>query len=441
MRRAILPVLVLAVFAGSSLAGENDWPQFRGPQSGVARGTGFPNSWDANTNVVWKTELEGRGWSSPIVWGDKVFVTAVVSEGKSKLPRKGLYIEDVIGKVPAGVHRWKVICLDWQTGKVLWERTAHQGKPPGAIHVKNSYATETPVTDGKRVYAYFGNVGLFCYDLAGTPLWSRKWASYKTRMGWGPAASPVLHKGRVYIVNDNDEKSFLVAVDGRTGDEVWRVSRDEKSNWATPFVWENEKRTEIVTPGTGKVRSYSLDGRLLWELGGMSVITIPTPSAQDGMLYVSSGYVMDFKHRPVFAVRPGARGDITLKSGETKNTSIAWCQKMAGPYNPSPVVYGNYVYVLYDLGLLACYDARTGKKVYKKQRLPGNPKCTASPLAADGKIYCLSEDGDTYVVQAGSEFKVLGRNRLDDMCLATPAAVRGSLVIRTATKLYRIGRK
>jgi outer membrane protein assembly factor BamB len=436
MRQTLLPLfLVLFLTAPLSQAGDH-WPQFRGKHSGVADGTGLPDRWDTTTNVAWKTEIPGRGWSSPIVWGDKIFVTAAVTDAKGKLPKKGLYIEDVIGKVQPGTHRWVLYCLDLTSGKIVWEKTAHKGAGPGAIHVKNSYATETPVTDGERIYAYFGNVGLYCYDMNGKSLWSRAWGSYKTRWGWGPAASPVLHKGRVYIVNDNDEKSFLTAVDAKTGDEVWKVARKEKSNWATPFVWENEKRTEIVTPGTGRVRSYGLDGKLLWELDGMSSISIPTPSAGHGLLYVSSGYVMDWK-RPLFAIRPGASGDISLNDGQTSNKAIAWC-KQIGPYNPSPVLYGDYVYILYDRGLVACYEAKTGKEVYKKQRLPGGNAFTASPWAYDGKIFCLSEDGDTHVIQAGPEFKLLGKNRLDEMSLATPAVAGDRLIIRTASKVYCI---
>jgi outer membrane protein assembly factor BamB len=246
-----------------------------------------------------------------------------------------------------------VYCLDFKTGKVLWEKQAHEGVPLTGRHVKNSYASETPCTDGERLYAYFGNVGLFCYDLDGKELWSQKWGKFPMKLGWGTAASPVVHKGRVYVVNDNEEKSFLVALDARTGQQLWRVERDEKSNWATPFVWENERRTEIVTPGTGATRSYDLDGKLLWDLHGASTITIPTPFTAHGLLYLGSGYVLS-QAKPVYAIRPGATGDISLKEDETSNTYIAWCQKKAAPYNPSFLVYGDYCYVLYDMGFIAC---------------------------------------------------------------------------------------
>ena len=269
-------------------------------------------------------------------------------------------------------------------------------------------------------------------------MWSKNFGAYKIRYNWGTAASPVLYKDWIFIVNDNEEQSFAVALGKITGAQMWRIDRDEKSNWATPYIWENEKRTELVTSGTGKVRSYDLNGELLWELGGMSVIVIPTPFAKHGLLYVTSGYVRD-KKRPIFAIRPGAKGDITLEEGQSSNKLIAWSHKQDGPYNPTPIVYGNYLYILYDRGMLSCYDAETGSEIYSRQRIdPGARAFTASPVANHGRIFCLSEDGDTFVIQAGPQFKVLEKNALDEMCMATPAAHRSSLVIRTMTKLYRI---
>ena len=262
----------------------------------------------------------------------------------------------------------------------------------------------------------------------------------ETRNGWGTAASPVLHGERLYIVNDNEEGSFVVALDATSGNEVWRVDRDEKSNWSTPYVWENELRTELVTTGSNKVRSYDLDGKLLWSFSGMSTIAIPTPFSQFGLVYISSGYIGD-DLRPVYAVRPGASGDVTLSEGQTKNDYIVWHRPQAGSYNPSPIVYGEQYYTLYDRGFLTSHDARTGKEVYGKQRIdPAAGAFTASPWAYNGKIFCLSEDGVTYVIQAGAEFKVLGRSSLDEVALATPAIARGSLVLRTTSHVYRIAR-
>jgi outer membrane protein assembly factor BamB len=433
-------VVLAGVLAASETFAQVNWPQFRGVDSaGVATNNKLPTAWSTNQNVAWKATIPGWGWSSPIVWGDKIFVTLVVREGEVETPKKGLYFGGERPTPSKANQRWLIYCLDWQSGKKLWEKEVHHGPPASSIHLKNTYASETPVTDGERVYAYFGNVGLFCLDLDGKELWSQKWASFKTRNGWGTAASPVLHGDRIYVVNDNEEKSFVVAFDKKTGKQLWRVERDEKSNWATPYVWENAKRTELIVPGRTKVRSYDLDGKVLWELGGMSSIVIPTPFSQFGLLYVCSGYVGD-KVRPVFAIRPGASGDITLKEGETQSEFIAWCQPTAAPYNPSPIIYGDYFYVLYDRGLFSCYDAHTGKLIYDRERL--NPAATAeftsSPWAYDGKIFCLSEDGDTYVIQAGPQYKLIGKNPLDEMCMATPAIARDSLIIRTASKVYRI---
>jgi outer membrane protein assembly factor BamB len=408
---------------------------------GVADGSNFPERWSTNENVAWKIAVPGRGWSSPIVWGDRVFLTTVTSDGDMEEPKKGLYFGGDRKTPPKSEHRWLVLCYSLKDGRELWRQEAHRGAPPNQLHAKNSYGSETPVTDGERVYAYFGNIGLFCFDLSGKALWSTNWPAVKTRNGWGSAASPVLHGGRLFLVNDNDEKSFVVALDAQTGRQSWRVERDERSNWASPYVWQNDQRTELVTPGTKRVRSYDLDGKLLWEFGGMSSIVIPTPFAKSGLLYVCSGYVGD-KTRPVFAIRPGAAGDISPKEGGPTNNFIAWSQPTAAPYNPSPLLYRDAFYVLFDFGFLSSHDARTGKPIFDKQRIrPGTTAFTASPWAANGKIYALSEDGDTFVLQAGPAYRLLHTNALDAMCMATPAIAGDRLLIRTLTQLYCIGAK
>lgn len=437
-RRICCAIAVCCIVASASFA-EVNWPCFRSLSCGVAEDEILPISWSATENVMWKVDILGRAWSCPVVWGDKIFLTTVASEGRVEEAKKGLYFGGNRDKPSMAVHHWIVYCFDWDSGKMVWQKTVHKGKPAQPVHIKNTYASETPATDGQRVYFYFGNVGVFCFDLDGTELWRKRFDPAKMRYNWGTAASPVLHGDNLFIVNDNDEKSYLLALDKKTGDEVFRVERDEKSNWATPYVWQNAERTELVTCGTGNVRSYDLDGKLLWELGGMSVIAIPTPVEENGLLYICSGYVGDGKNRPVYAIRPGASGDITPTDEQDTGKYIAWYHKFAGPYNPSPIAYGDYLYVLYDRGTVSCYDARTGKVIYEKQPLAKDARAfTASPWANDGKLFFLSEDGDTFVVQAGPEFQVLGRNALDEMCMATPATLRGSIVIRTLTKLYRI---
>ncbi len=414
-------------------------PQFRGPRGdGVAYGNNLPVTWSTTSNVVWSCTIPGKGWSSPIIWGDCVFVTSTVSPGSIEAPKElGSIMEHIRGQTTTDEHQYMLHCVDWHTGRLRWSRCVHKGVPPGSIHPKNTYASETPVTDGERVYAYFGNIGLFCYDMDGRELWSRKWGSFKMDWNWGTSASPALHGNLLFVLNDNQEKSFLVALDKRTGKDVWRVERDEKSNWTTPFVWQNNLRTEIVTSGSGKVRSYDLAGKLLWELRGMSGVTVPTPFAADGLLYIASG-CQNSSLRPVYAIRPGATGDISLPADATFNTHIAWVQRRAAPYVTSPLVCDGQLYVLLDKGFLAAYDSLTGEEVYGKQRFTtGKAAFTASPWAYDGKIFCLTETGDTFVVDAGSEFSVLYVNRLDEAALSTPAIARDSLIIRTLTKLYR----
>ncbi|HKG22807.1 MAG TPA: PQQ-binding-like beta-propeller repeat protein, partial [Blastocatellia bacterium] len=433
-----ITAFLLLLFSLNSAAANEKWPQFRGPQSlGVADDPSLPDTWSVAENVAWKTGIPGSGWSSPVVWGDRIFITSVISSNEGEQPKKGLYFGGE-RKAPSDEHRWMVYCVDFKTGKIRWSQEVNRGTPPGPRHLKNTYASETPVTDGERVYAYFGTLGLFCFNMDGKQLWAKRWGPFNTRFGWGTAASPVLHKDRLYIVNDNEDDSFVVAFDKKTGQQAWRVKREEGSNWATPYVWENEYRTELVTSGTKRVRSYDLDGKLLWELTGMSSIAIPTPFSKFGMVYITSGYVGD-QHRPVYAIRPGATGNITLGQGETSNNYIAWYQPQAGPYNPSPLIYGELYYTLLDRGFLTCHDARTGKEIYGKQRMEsGAGAFTASPWAYNGKIFCLSEDGDAFVIQAGPEYKLVGKNSLNEMCMATPAIAGGSLIIRTASKLYRI---
>jgi outer membrane protein assembly factor BamB len=433
-------IMLLAVANTNTNAQTTHWPQFRGPGArGVSANEGLPARWSATENIAWKTEIPGRGWSSPVVWGDRVFLTTVINLGTAEEPKKGLYLGGNRPAPPDAVHQWKVFCLDLHDGRVVWERQVHEGKPVTPAHVKNSYASETPVTDGQYVYCCFGNVGIFCFDFAGHEVWRHELAPHAMRDGWGTAASPVLHEDRLYLVNDNQEASYLLALDAKSGAEAWRVPRDEKSNWSTPLVWENDQRTEIVTVGSDQVRSYALDGQLLWWLTGMSSITIATPYAQDGLLYISSGFVAD-RSRPICAVRPGATGDISLADGQSSNEWIAWCQEKAAPYNPSTLVYQGNLYVLYDNGSVACFNARDGAAVYPRQRIPQGGSTTASPWAYDGKIFCLNEDGVTAVLKAGDQFEVLHTNALaeDDMCMASPAIAGQRLLIRTSARVYCI---
>lgn len=426
----------------NSVWADNHWPQFRGADATgvVDDSAGIPESWSATENVRWKTDVPGRGWSSPVVWGNRVFLTTVINNGESEEPKKGLYFGGNRPIPPKSLHEWIVLCLDLKTGKKIWSKQAHSAPPKTSIHIKNSFASETPVTDGEHLYVVFGGVGVYCFDLDGNEIWRRELEPSKTRFGWGTAASPVLHGDRLYLVNDNDDESYLLALDKMTGQQVWKVKRDEESNWATPYLWKNDLRTEIVTPGSGKVRSYDLDGNLLWSFSGMSSITIATPYVHRGLLLISSGYVGD-SSRPLYAIRPGASGDISLRDEETSNDWIAWSQPTGGPYNPTTIAYDGIVYVLHDRGLIATYDAADGSEIYSKKRLPKGRAFTSSPWAYRGKIFCLNEDGKTFVIKAGREFEVLHTNSLadDDMGMATPAIAGDRLLIRTAARIYCLG--
>ena len=448
MRARVAGVLCGAALGVTVLSAQDNWPRFRGAEGGVAADhPSLPDVWGPAQNIVWTLDVPGRSWSSPVVWGDHVFITTAINtaETEALLPVASYVSRSNGGTMtfmdvskPSASHRWVVYDVDFATGRIRWERTVRTAVPAKSRHLKNSYAAETPVTDGERVYAYFGDVGLFAFDMDGTPLWSKPMDAFEMQTGFGHAKSPVVDDRHVYIVNDNEEQSFIVAFDKRTGNQVWRTDRKETSNWTTPLVWRNDRRTEIVTAATGGVRSYDVNGTLLWELSGMSTFAVPSPMTANGLLYVMSGYPANAL-RPVYAIRPGATGDISLKGDETSNAFIVWADRTLGTFHPSPLVYRGCLYVLHDRGFLTCSDAATGKPRYGRQRISTDTATfTASPWAYNGKVFALSEDGDTYVIQAGSEFKVLGKNSLNEMALATPAVARGSLIVRTASRLYRI---
>ena len=458
-RTAAAPIVLLlaGLFLVSGPAGaQENWLQFRGDAAGVVPDDpGLPESWSETENVVWSTDIPGLAWSSPVVAGDLVFVTTAVSAGEEPDPIKGLYDPGMENgsEASGNEHRWMVYAIDFHTGALRWQRELYAATPPGKRHLKNSFASETPVTDGRRVYVYFGAIGqLAAFNMSGETVWTRELETYNTTLEMGTGASPILHDDRLYVVNDNTTHSFVAAFEKDSGNELWRVDRDERGqNWSTPFVWEHDLRTELVTAGTQGVRSYTLDGELLWELHGMSGLTIPTPFTAHDLVYISSGYPGGGL-RPVYAVKPGAAGDISIFTEDqmrrgitsgfpgplTASDNIAWSYPLLGTYNTTAIVYGDIYYTLLDRGFLVAHDARTGEEIYSRQRLEIGNGFTASPWAYNGKIFLLSEDGETYVVEAGREFNILHKNALNEMTLATPAIARGSLFIRTQSKLYRI---
>jgi outer membrane protein assembly factor BamB len=441
MKSHSLPLLIAALLSLQTLAlsADTNWPQFRGPgsQGLPAEGERLPVEWSAEKNIGWKTEVPGLGWSSPVVWGGKIFVTSAARVAGDEKPQMGLYLGKSRGE---GEHRFLVLCYDFASGKKLWEREAHRGVPAREIHLKNSFASATAATDGQRVVALFHDVGLFAFDLDGKPLWNVTVKATKTRSDFGHGGSPVLHEGLVYLVDDNDDESFAAAYDAATGKELWRVKRERETNYATPFVWTVTQPAQLIVPATKRTIAYDLAGREIWSFtGGMSKLTIGTPFTAHGLLYLGSGYFQD-PVRGLFVIKPGARGDITLRDGTTSSDAFAWSNPKIAPYNPTPLVFGDELYILYDQGMLACYDAKTGQPHYEKTRLgPAVGGFTASPWADDGKIFCLSERAETFVVRAGPQFELLGRNALEpEPCLACPALVGESIILRTASRLYSI---
>ena len=442
MRRLVRCISILALLLTVSplLAANDNWPQFRGPtmNATVADNPNLPERWSRTENVEWVAEVPGIGWSSPVVWGNRVFLTTVTADGDFEQPKPGLYAPRGRPEPPKVEQDWRIYCFDLETGDVLWQRSVLTGEPNFPRHQKNSYASETPTTDGERVYVRFGDLGLFAFDMDGNDVWSVSIPFKQTRSDWGSASSPVLHGEQLIVLYDNEESSWIASLDRRTGEEMWRTARDEVSSWASPYIWQNNLRTEIVTSGMNRIRSYDLDGTLLWDMDGrMSWAAIATPFSSHGLVYVNSGYFQDF-HKPVYAIRPGAVGDITLEEGKVANEYVAWYQPRAGNYNTSPLIYGGIYYSLLDRGFFESYNAVTGEPVYGRQRISVGSSFTTSPWAYNGKIFALSEQGDTFVVQAGTEFKILGVNSLDEMAMASPAIVGDRLLIRTRTKLYSI---
>jgi outer membrane protein assembly factor BamB len=544
MRGMIPTVLFFSLACPSAKAGD-DWPQFRGPNgSATSPEKQVPDKWSAEKNIAWKAKLPGYGWSSPIVWGDKVFLTTAASD-KQRKPAPGFGMPGEFGggppgggrpgggrpgaggpgmfpgfappgeimpgflqgmlhltdeqrkkledlqkeadaklakllndeqkkqikdmregfrrggfggmqKPPDAVYKMEVHCLDRSSGKVLWKQIAYQGKPRIPTQPSNTYATETPITDGQRIYAYFGMHGVYCYDLDGSLLWKKDLGSYPMAMGFGTGSSPALADGRLFIQCDNEQKSFLVALDAKTGEELWRVARLERTSYSTPFIWKNKLRTEVVCLGNSHVRSYDpATGKQFWELGGMTGQAKASPVASEKLLYVGSGGGFGGgggrggrggpgggfgfnSNRPLLAVNAGASGDITLKGGATSNDGIAWYQSKPGPQTASPLLYKGCLYILDERGgYLNCYDATTGEQAYK-ERLPAARGFTSSPWAADGKVFCLDDAGTTYIVQAGSAFRLLGKNSLDEMCWSSPAVAGHALFLRSVDHLFCI---
>jgi outer membrane protein assembly factor BamB len=428
----------------AAVTAPQNWPSFRGPHaSGVADGQQPPTRWDVEKGGprLWKTPIPGLGHSSPIVWGDRVFVTTAVSSDPASEFKPGLYGAGTPAK-DVSKHRWRVYCLDKGTGKVLWERTACEGVPKLKRHIKSSHANATPATDGKHLVVSFASEGLYGYDLDGKLLWKRDLglvdagAFNDPDLQWGAGSSPILYRGLVIVQCDRQKDSFLAAYDADTGTPVWSTPRDEPPSWATPTIYEGPRRVEVIVNGTNYIRGYDpLTGKELWRLARNSQITVPAPVAGNGLIYVTSGY---YPIQPIYAVWAGATGDISLRGTAESNEQVAWSKRRGGTYMPTPILYGKYLYTCSNNGTVACYEARTGKQVYQ-ERL-GSGGYSASPVAADGELYFTSEEGEVSVVKAGPAFELLAVNPMGDVCMATPAIADGRIFLRTQHFVFGIGR-
>jgi outer membrane protein assembly factor BamB len=447
---ALVLCLSLAGDAGSARqAASANWPGFRGPAaSGIADGQNLPDTWDParRVNVRWKVPIPGLAHASPIVWGDRLYLTSAVSSQSGATFKPGLYGEGTASEDRSS-HRWVVLAIDRRTGKTIWERTAYEGVPKQARHIKSTYNSSTPVTDGRIVVAFFGSQGLFAYNADGSLRWKHDVGRLDVgaydlpEYEWGTASSPIIFNDLVIVQADQQKGSFLLALRLDTGEVAWKTMRDELPSWGTPTVYVSGRAgraPELVTNGANFIRGYDpLTGRELWRLGGSSKITAPTPVFTDDFIVVASGRRDE---KPIFAIRPGARGDITLRAEQTSNASVAWSKRGRGPYMPTPLVYGDRVYVLGNDGIFDAYDLATGAEIYR-ERIPHlGSGFSASPVAADGKIVLSSEDGDMFVVAAGAKFRLTGTNAMGEPLMATPALAGGTMYVRGQHHLFAVGR-
>jgi outer membrane protein assembly factor BamB len=430
-----------------------NWPCFRGENNMTAEGNSLPDQWSNDSNVAWTYDIEGEGWSSPVIWGNKAFVLSVVSEmiterpAETKPPQPAPSGQAQSSQAPPpppppgqdtafkqDIYRWEVICLDMNTGAELWKRVALKGHPRTSKHRMNNYASETPVTDGHRVYAWFGMHGLYCYDMDGNIVWQKDLGNYNTLKGWGTGSSPVLHNNTLYIQADNEDQSFIIALDASTGNEKWRAAREEKTNYSTPVIWENKERTELVVGGKKAMGYDPVSGKNLWQLSIGGDMCIPSAVYDKELLYISNtGQRVQGKF---FAVKSGAEGDITPPESDTASAGVKWSIANAGQGNPSPLLYKGLLYLISSRGgEFTCIEPATGKIIYK-EKIDGVGAVWASPWAYNEKVFFYDETGKTHVIQAGPLYKHLDINRLNDKFWASAAIAGDAVLFRGIDKLY-----
>jgi outer membrane protein assembly factor BamB len=437
MKRLAL-VAMVAVLASADV---DEWPSFRGADaSGVSDGQNLPVTWNVATgeNIRWKAPIPGLAHSSPIVSNDRVFVTSAVSSRDDATFKPGLYGEGTASE-DRSVHKWVVMAFDAKTGRAIWQQTAFEGAPREKRHIKSTYASATPATDGRILVAFFGSQGLYAYSVDGTLLWKKDLGhldvgaydipSYE----WGTASSPVIHDGKVIVQVDTSKDDYLLALEAKTGRELWRTPREELPSWGTPTVVTAAGRTEVVTNSSNFVYGYDIEtGKELWRLGGSSQITAPTPIFTPDAIIVASGRRPT---APILAVKPGATGNIT------GTASVLWQKVQRGPYMPTPVIYGDQLYVLGNAGIFDSYNYRTGDEIYRSRLLHKGSGFSASPVISDGRLYASSEDGDIFVVKTGAQFEVLAQNAMGEPLMATPAIAGQAMFVRGQKTLFAIGKK
>lgn len=414
------------------------WNGFRGVNNaGVVDGQFPPTGWDvpAGKNLAWKTAIPGLGLACPIVWGNRVFVTTAINQESPKPSLRIGQYGDVDSVKETAPHTWKTYCLDATTGSILWEQTAYVGVPKVKRHMKSSHANATPATDGKVVIVNFGSEGLYCYSMDGTQLWRKDLGKlgsawfFNPDYEWGFGSSPIIFGDHVIVQCDIGKNSFIAAYSLINGEQLWMTPRDEIPSWCSPTVVIPEKGSpEIVTVASKYARGYNpYTGAELWKIGKFSEIAVPTPFYAAGLIYLTTGYR---PIQPIFAIKPGSRGDLSLPKDKDSSDQVVWSKARGGPYLPTPLVYGDHLYVCANNGVLSCYEAKTGKVVYQ-QRLGGGSGYTASLVAADGRIYCTDEEGVVRVVKAGPKFELLALNKLGEECLSHPAISNGHIYFRT----------
>ena len=437
-------VTVLNPAFGAHKGSEDDWPSFRGKNArGVAQGYETVTTWNIGTgeNILWKTPIPGLAHSSPVIAGDLLFITTAEKEGGDAPLKVGLY-GNVTPVDDESVHKFKVYCLNKRTGEIVWERLAVETVPKIKRHPKGSHAAPSPATDGEHVVAFFGSEGLYCYDVQGNLKWSKDFgvlnAGWYVRSGsdWGFASSPVIHDDLVIVQCDVLGDSFVAALDMATGKEVWRTTRTDMPTWSTPTIDVREGRSQVICNGWKHIGGYDLrTGRELWKLVGGGDIPVPTPIVAHDLIYITNAHG---RFRPIIAIDVMAEGELKMTD---EDEQITWMYANKGNYMQTPLVYGDLIFFCKDEGIVTCYDAKTGEEFFRARLGGGGSGFTASPVAADGKLYYTSEYGEIYVVKADRKFEIVAINDMEIECMATPAISEGVIFWRTRNEIVAVGRK